>query len=178
MAAGMAAPSSAMAGLNEIKIAAMKGAYGLQGWIIRAQAAIMSEPISAIMHSIVIQVSMDDTVDMVETLMKSKHVSSAPVYDGDGAILGIVTATDLVKFDAMGKDPKSVKASEICTYRPVEVTPDTTIPEVAELMLEHKIHHVVVMENEVMQGIVSSLDFVRLYLQQNPRQQVSQQALS
>lgn len=130
----------------------------------------MSEPISSIMHSIVIQVSMDDTVETVETLMKSRHVSSAPVYDGDGAILGIVTATDLVKLHAMGKDPKTVKAWEICTYRPVEVTPDTSLAEVAELMLEHKIHHVVVMENEVMQGIVSSLDFVRLFRERNPRQ--------
>lgn len=127
----------------------------------------MSEPISSIMHSIVIPVSMDDTVATVETLMKSKHVSSAPVYDGDGAILGIVTATDLVKFHTTGKDARQIKAWEICTYRPVEVTPDTAMIDVAELMLEHKIHHVVVMENELMQGIVSSLDFVRLFVEQN-----------
>ncbi|KIF83680.1 CBS domain-containing protein [Noviherbaspirillum autotrophicum] len=129
----------------------------------------MNEPISSIMHTIVIPVSMDDTVEMVETLMKAKHISSAPVYDGDGAILGIVTATDLVKLHAVGKDPKAVKAWEICTYRPVEVTPATPITEVAELMIENKIHHVIVMENEAMQGIVSSLDFVRLFLKQNPR---------
>lgn len=129
----------------------------------------MSKPISSIMRTTVVPVSMDDTVEMAEILMQSKHVSSAPVYDDDGAILGIVTATDLVKFHAMGKDPKTVKAWEICTYRPVEVTPDTAIIEVAELMVEHKIHHVVVMENETMRGIVSSLDFVRLFVEQNRR---------
>ncbi|MGE5651746.1 cyclic nucleotide-binding/CBS domain-containing protein [Noviherbaspirillum sp. UKPF54] len=129
----------------------------------------MSDPISSIMHATVTPVSMDDTVEIVELLMKTRHISSAPVYDGDGAILGIVTATDLVKFHAMGKDPKIVKAWEICTYRPVEVTPDTPVIEVAALMLEHKVHHVVVMENEAMCGIVSSLDFVRLFAEQNRR---------
>lgn len=123
------------------------------------------------MHRIVIPVSMDDTVDAVEALMKLRRVSSAPVYDIDGAILGIITVTDLVKLHAMGKDPKTVKAWEICTYRPVEVTPDTSIGEVAELMLTHKVHHVVVMENELMQGIVSSLDFVRLFVEHNKARQ-------
>ena len=66
----------------------------------------------------------------------------------------------------MGKDPKAVKAWEICTYRPIEVTPDTPAIEVAELMLTHQVHHVVVMDNEALMGIVSALDFVRLFLQQ------------
>lgn len=110
---------------------------------------------------------MDDTVEEVEAMMKSHRISSAPVYDTDGAILGIITATDLVKFHSVGKDPKSVKAWEICTYRPVEVTPDTPLEEVADLMLTHRIHHVVVMENEKMKGIVSALDFVKLFLDQS-----------
>lgn len=127
----------------------------------------MSKPISSIMHRIVSPVSMDDTVADVEALMISHRISSAPVYDNDGAILGIITATDMVKFISTGRDAKTVKAWEICTYRPVEVRPDTPITEVAELMLTHKIHHVVVMENEIMQGIVSALDFVRLFIEQN-----------
>lgn len=126
----------------------------------------MERAISSIMHRTVSPVSMDDTVEQVEALMQSKRVSSAPVYDTEGAILGIITATDLLKFHAGEKDAKAVKAWEICTYRPVEVTPDTPITEVASLMLTHKIHHVVVMENEVMKGIVSSLDFVQLFLDQ------------
>ncbi|HZW13390.1 MAG TPA: CBS domain-containing protein [Noviherbaspirillum sp.] len=127
----------------------------------------MSKPISSIMHRIVTPVSMDDTVEAVETLMKTHRVSSTPVYDADGAILGIITSTDLVKFHSTGKDPRNVKAWEICTYRPVEVRPDTPITEVADLMLTHRIHHVVVMENERMEGIVSALDFVKLFLEQD-----------
>lgn len=126
----------------------------------------MSQPVSSIMQSTVVPVSMDDTVEEVEALMQSHHISSAPVYDV-GALIGIITASDLIKFQAMGKDPKTVKAWEICTYRPFEVAPDTPIGDVAELMLSHKIHHIVVMEKSSLQGIVSSLDFVKLFVEQN-----------
>lgn len=112
--------------------------------------------------------SMDDTVEQVEALMKSHHVSSAPVFDTNGAILGIITATDLLQFHAMGRDPKRVSAWEICSYRPFDVAPDTPISEVAELMLAHRIHHVVVTDHGSMVGIVSSLDFVKLFVEHNP----------
>lgn len=129
----------------------------------------MKEPVSTIMRRIISPVSMDDTIEEVEAMMKAKRISSAPVYDGDGAILGIITSTDLVKLHATGREPKSVHAWEICTYRPIEVTPDTPLDKVAELMLEHKIHHVMVMENEALKGLVSSLDFVKLFLEQGRR---------
>lgn len=119
------------------------------------------------MRRLVNPASMDDTVADVEALMKTHRVSSAPVYDTDGAILGIITATDLVNFHSLGRNPHTTRAWEICTYRPIEVRPETPIEEVASLMLSHKVHHVVVMENEAMKGIVSSLDFVRLFLQQD-----------
>ncbi|WP_136416482.1 CBS domain-containing protein [Herbaspirillum sp. ST 5-3] len=127
----------------------------------------MNKPISSIMHRVLSPASMDDSVEEVEAQMQAHHVSSAPVYDSDGAVLGIVTATDLLKFHATGRDPKTVKAWEICTYRPIEVAPEASIAEVAELMLTHKIHHVVVMQGKSMVGIVSSLDFVRLFLDKN-----------
>jgi len=126
----------------------------------------MNQPVSTIMHCPVIPVSMEDTIEAVETMMKAKRISSAPVYDADGAILGVITSTDLVKLHATGRDPKSVRAWEICTYRPIEVTPDTTLERVAGLMLEHKVHHVMVMENEALKGLVSALDFIKLYLRQ------------
>lgn len=127
----------------------------------------MDKPISSVMNKAVMAASMDDTVEEVETLMKSHHVSSVPVYDTNGAILGIVTATDLLKFQRIGKPPKDMKAWEICSYKPAEVTSETPVKEVAELMVSRQIHHVLVMENGSLQGIVSSLDFVRLCIDQS-----------
>ena len=50
------------------------------------------------------------------------------------------------------------------SYKPITVSPDTPISEVARLMIEHKIHHVVVTDSERIAGVVSSFDFVRTFL--------------
>lgn len=52
-----------------------------------------------------------------------------------------------------------------------EVESNTRIIDVADLMLTHKIHHAIVMENGAIngaiKGIVSALDFVKLFIEQN-----------
>jgi len=127
----------------------------------------MTQPISSIMQEVVTSVGMDATVAEVETLLKSHHISSVPVFESDEVILGLITTSDLMKFQATGRNPGSAKAWEICSYRPFEANPDTPIIDVADLMLTHKIHHVVVVENGSIKGIVSSLDFVKLFAEQN-----------
>ena len=127
----------------------------------------MSQPISSIMQDCVTSVGMDATVAEVASLLKSRHISSAPVLDGGGVILGIVTSSDAMTLQVRGRDPNNTSAWEICSYRPIEVPPDMPIPEVARLMLTHQIHHVVVMDNASLKGIVSSLDFVKLFSEQN-----------
>ena len=51
----------------------------------------------------------------------------------------------------------------LCTYKPVVVRPTTPISEVASLMLERSIHHVVVIDGATLAGVVSSFDFVRRF---------------
>lgn len=127
----------------------------------------MTQPISSIMQTAVTSVGMNASVAEVEALLKSHRISSVPVCEYDGTIIGLITTIDLMKFEATGREPGSAKAWEICSCRPVEVKPDTPIIEVADLMLTHKIHHVIVMENASIKGIVSSLDFVKLFAEQN-----------
>jgi CBS domain-containing protein len=114
------------------------------------------------MQRTIIPVSMDDSVAKVEALFKSNRISSAPVYDEKGAVLGIITSTDLVNFHSRGKDPRQVSAWEICNYQPIKVTSEFPISGVADLMLNRRIHHILVTENDALVGIVSSLDFVKL----------------
>ncbi|MGZ8175620.1 MULTISPECIES: CBS domain-containing protein [Methylobacter] len=55
----------------------------------------------------------------------------------------------------------------MCTHKVIEVSPDTSASETAKLMLKHKINHIVITENKIIKGIVSSIDFVGEYLKQN-----------
>lgn len=109
---------------------------------------------------------MDDTVESVEDMLRSHQISSVPVIESKDTVIGIITSHDLVNFHAAGKDPKAVHAWQLCSYRPLKVAPQATIHEVAQLMLNLHIHHVLVAENDAIKGIVSSLDFVRLLVSQ------------
>jgi CBS domain-containing protein len=124
----------------------------------------MDKPISSMMRKSVWTADSEDTIERVEELLSSHRLSSVPVVDSKGVIFGIISASDLIHFHAARKNPKAVRAWEICTYKPIEVGPNATIGEVAKLMVKNKIHHVVVSENRLVVGFVSSLDFVEQYV--------------
>lgn len=121
----------------------------------------MKQPVSSLMQRDVVHVSMDDTVAAVEATLLSRGLSWLPVVDAGGGILGVIAAVDLLRFRAEGKDPSATQAWQLCTYKPVTVSPETPLRDVARLMLNKGIHHVVVADPSGLCGIVSSLDVVR-----------------
>jgi CBS domain-containing protein len=121
----------------------------------------MSPPISSMMQTQVLSVGMDDTVGKVEEFMREHDLSWVPVDEPRGTVVGTVTAADLLQFHVRRGDPAATAAWQICTYKPIVVAPQASVSDVARQMLRHKAHHVVVMENERIVGVVSSLDFVR-----------------
>lgn len=124
----------------------------------------MSQTISALMRRDVACVGPDDTLQAVEALMVARDLSWVPVVEGGGAVLGVISSTDLLRFHAEGKDPSVVCAWQICTYKPIVVSPDTPLGEVARRMVESNIHHVVVADDAGLKGVVSSFDFVRTFM--------------
>ncbi|HEX7436544.1 MAG TPA: CBS domain-containing protein [Caldimonas sp.] len=124
----------------------------------------MSAPISSLMERRVWAVDMDDTVAEVESLFARQGVSWAPVLESKRTIVGVISASGLLQFHAQRQDPSAVRAWQLCSYKPITVSPDTPVSEVARLMIDRKIHHVVVTDNEGIAGVVSSLDFVRSFV--------------
>ena len=124
----------------------------------------MSQPISSFMERQVWSVGMDDTVAEVESLFARQGLSWAPVLESSCTIVGAISASDLLRFHALGQDPTAVRAWQLCSYKPISVSPDTPVSEVARLMIERKIHHVVVTDSDGIAGVVSSLDFVRTFV--------------
>lgn len=109
-------------------------------------------------------VAMADTAEKVEDLLNARSLSAVPVVDENGGIFGIISSADMLHLHVAKKNPKAVRAWELCTYRPMAVGPDTSIGEVARLMIEKKIHHVPVTQNGKLCGIVSALDFVEQFV--------------
>jgi signal-transduction protein with cAMP-binding, CBS, and nucleotidyltransferase domain len=135
-----------------------------------AHAAGMLNPnllrprISELMTSPVHTVGMDDCVQQVEIKMNLHHVTSVPVVDDKGSVFGIISSPDLIHFHETHKNALSVRAWEMCTFKPVAVPFDAEVEEVANLMVSHRIHHIVITKHGSLVGIVSSLDFVKDYL--------------
>ena len=123
----------------------------------------MSVSISMLMHRQVWTAGADDTVQTVEAQMAARRLSWIPVVDDGGTIVGVISASDLLRFHADGKDASHVRAWQVCTYKPIVVARDTPASEVARLMVEQGIHHVVVREAADIAGVVSSMDFVRAF---------------
>jgi CBS domain-containing protein len=125
----------------------------------------MSGIVSSLMQRRVRTIGMDDTVAEVEGLFVRERLSWAPVTDSDsGQVVGVISATDLLRFHATRRDIAAIKAWQLCTYKPITVAPDTTLEELARLMVALGIHHVVVKDAEEIVGVVSSLDFVRTFI--------------
>ena len=124
----------------------------------------MSQAISSLMQREVCSVGPDDTVQAVEAQMVARGLSWVPVVDANGVVLGVISSVDLLRFHADGKEAAKVCAWQICTYKPIAVRPDTPVSEVARLMVEANVHHVVVTEGTDIKGVLSSLDFVRTFM--------------
>ena len=124
----------------------------------------LTRHISEMMTKSVRSVRMEDSVQQVEEQMKLHQMPSMPVVDDKGKIFGMITTQNIDYFHEANKNPKAVRAWEICTYKPLEVHPDAPVKEVAQLMMKTGIHHMVVTRDGLLVGIVSSFDFVKDYL--------------
>lgn len=99
-------------------------------------------------------------VGKVRDLMRQKGFSAIPIVEIKGEqilIRGIVTNTDL-----MGAFDDTVPIEQVMTNGVYVIDPEATAQEAAKLMLHHKIHHLLVIEETRIVGMLSSLDFVRL----------------
>ncbi len=115
-----------------------------------------------IMTKTVRTVHYDTAIGHLEDLFADQGISGAPLVDDKGDLVGFVTKSDISRFDSTGDDAFFVKVHSIANPKVITVAPDTPIEEAAQKMLDESVHHLVVMEDESIVGILSAFDFVRL----------------
>ena len=95
-------------------------------------------------------------------LMRNNQVRDLivePLYHEDA--YGIVTEADIAyKVAAYGKDPKTVSIGDIMTKPCIEVDPDLTVEEVAQLFSLNHLHRAPVIKEKLL-GIISVTDILR-----------------
>jgi CBS domain-containing protein len=94
-------------------------------------------------------------------LMAEEGVGPLPVVDED-RLVGIVTDRDLVlRVLAEDRDPDSTTVSEVASEEPVTVQPDDDIDRALQLMAQHQVRRLPVIEAGRLVGIVTQADIAR-----------------
>ena len=139
----------------------------------------------------VITVIKETTIRELAELFARHRISSAPVVDDNGNMIGIVTETDLIeqdkslhiptvislfdwviylesdkKFEKELKKMTGQTVGDIFTPEAETVAPSTPISEVADIMSPRKIHAIPVVEDHRVVGIVARIDLIRTMIRQ------------
>lgn len=82
-------------------------------------------------------------------------VHTDPVH-GEMLVWGLITDLDLVR--AIARDPREGRAWDVARRGAVMVQATTPLPDVAQLMAEHGLTHLIVADGTQPVGVISALD--------------------
>lgn len=99
-------------------------------------------------------VTPDDTIERAARIMRDEDTGAVPVVQ-DGRPIGMLTDRDIVVRAVADGESASRPVRDVITDRLVTVTPDTSTSEASELMSEHQVRRLPVVENDRLVGIVS-----------------------
>jgi len=139
-----------------------------------------------IMRTEITTVPPEMTVEELGRLFIEKNLSGLPVVDSSGKLIGIVTENDLISqnkrlhiptvlrlFDAVIplERPETFKkevrkmagrtVQDICTRELISINEDTGIEEIATIMSENKAHHLPVVRDGSLVGLVDQHDVIK-----------------
>lgn len=129
----------------------------------------------------------DEVLRVADDLMKMNRIRHLPVLAGrSNELVGIVTQRDLFRSGLarkLGIDDvaaeealDAVLVGSVMTRDPVSVSPDTTVTEAAETMIERKIGCLPVLENDLLCGILTESNFVELMASSDLRARLRKEA--
>jgi CBS domain-containing protein len=129
-------------------------------------------------------------LDELRSFLLDRGISGAPVVDPAGVLVGVVSATDLMRSDAREQTQTTTPGyfassldrplsqdelgtmyvevgdgqtvGEVMTPVVFQAEEETPVAEVADMMTQGRIHRVVVTRDAKVVGIVSALDLVRV----------------
>jgi CBS domain-containing protein len=104
----------------------------------------------------------DETMRQAAERLANDDIGVLPICDERQQIRGILTDRDIVvHVVARGKDVNSTRARELEQGEIVTLRPDDSIDHAADLMAQHKVRRLPVVENGKVLGMVSQADVVK-----------------
>lgn len=143
-----------------------------------------------IMRKRVISAKPEMTLKELAKLFTERRISGAPVVDGKGKLLGVVSQTDLVRFDRESapasavqvpyyyrdgqselpkgfqiEDPEFTRVKDVMTPAVFTGDEETSVKELAEIMLKKRVHRLIITKDGRLKGIVTTTDLLKALLE-------------
>ena len=107
-------------------------------------------------------VGADETLADAARKMRDLGVGALPICGTDNRLKGMITDRDIVvQCIAAGKDPSSVRASELGCHEVVAIGADDSADEALRTMIEHKVRRLPVIDGHDLVGMVSQGDLAK-----------------
>jgi CBS domain-containing protein len=117
-----------------------------------------------LMSQQVIVAKENTNAEQISARLLAGEFNGVPVVDDNGAVVGIVTAIDILKAIQGGKKLNAMLARDIMTPNPSTIKRDTPLEEIIRILVEKEIVLVPVVEddnNNKLIGVVARLDILR-----------------
>lgn len=100
----------------------------------------------------------NETISQAAQKMKNRNIGSCPVVD-DGKLVGILTDRDITtRAVAKGFDVNQKTVREIMSASPITGYPSMSLEDACEMMSEHQIRRLPIVEENQLVGIVALAD--------------------
>jgi predicted transcriptional regulator len=141
---------------------------------------------SDIMTTNVITVKKDTGIKELARILYENHINGVPVVDDDGAVVGVICESDLIRkdrklhiptvvalFDAVFylESPRKMekeiarinaaKVEDLYTKDVITVEERTPVEEIATIMSQKRVYTIPVMDGKRMVGIIGKADLIR-----------------
>ena len=124
--------------------------------------------IAQLMTKSVQTINGESLVSEAITLLADRHLSALPVVDHGGRLIGVISASDILRNEAESATPeereelfRETLVREIMTAKPSVIAPRATAREAAQQMLYQEIHRLYVVDEGKLVGVISQSDLVR-----------------
>jgi CBS domain-containing protein len=128
----------------------------------------MERSVGKVMHHGVLTCKAETPIQDVAQQMTENDVSALVIVDEEGSLIGLISRTDLVNarlYDQYWKNWRDLKANNIMVTDVVSVKTTDTLRYASKLMMDRKIHRVIVVEEDGKVrrpvGVLSITDLVR-----------------
>jgi CBS domain-containing protein len=155
----------------------------------KVQSSLQRAKVKDVMNPDIMTVGDDMTTDELVRFLNEREISGAPVVDGQGHLVGVVSMTDIgrnlaepsdfssppsefyrdtadeVTLEDLGQrfvDEHTVTVRQVMTPVVHQVPLTASVVDAARIMIENHIHRLVVTEKRQPVGIVTSMDLLKV----------------